>query len=199
MVPTLLNAETKRNRPVAPQDLIVRALVLSAAGDWPLARTEWELIAAWSAPGGRCLCGSHITQRALLNNRLTGRRAVLGCCCVQHFPAAAGLFRALARVMADPTRPLSPDAAEWAYGRRFLKEWERDFALRTRGRCQSPRMRAKRLEVHRELFVRMAAAGGRAVSGDKTRAKASPADLGSLRGGANARENPGTTDGGRNA
>jgi hypothetical protein len=157
------------------------------------------LVAAWSAPGGRCLCGSHITQRALLSNRLTGRRALLGCCCVRHFPAAARLFRTMARVMADPTRPLNPAAVESAYGRGFLTPWARGFALSTRGRRLSARMRAKRLEVHHELFVRMAAAGGRAVSSDKTRAKASPAGLGSLRGGANARENPGTTDGGRNA
>ena len=91
MCSTLLNAETKRNGPTAPWRLVVRALPLSAAGSWHQARGEWELVAAWPAPGGR------------------------------------------------------------------------------------------------------------AVSGDKTRAKASPADLGPLRGGANVRENPGTTDGGRNA
>jgi hypothetical protein len=145
------------------------------------------LVAAWPAPGGRCLCGAHITQSALLRNRLTGHRALLGCCCVKHFPAAAGLFRVLARVMADATRPLSPEAVEWAYGRRFLNEWERDFALRTRGRCQSPRMRAKRLEVHHELFVRMAAAGGRAAPSDKAPADASSADLLSPRGSEPAR------------
>jgi hypothetical protein len=117
------------------------------------------LVAAWPAPGGRCLCGSHITQRALLCNRLTGHRAVVGCCCVKHFPAVAGLFRVLARVMADPTRPLSPAAVEWAYARRFLTPWERGFALSTRGWRLSPLQRAKRLEVHDALFARMAAAG----------------------------------------
>jgi hypothetical protein len=145
-----------------PRDLVIRALALSAANIWPLARGEWELIAAWPTPGGRCPCGSHIRQRALLRNRLTGRRALLGCCCVQHFPAAAGLFRALARVMADPAQPLSPAAVEWAYAHGFLKPWEWDFALSTRGRRQSAGRRTKRLEVHHDLFDRMEAAGGSA-------------------------------------
>jgi hypothetical protein len=139
--------------------MVVRALALSAAADWPLARGEGELVAAWPAPGGRCLCGSYITQRALLRNRITGRRAVAGCCCVRHFPLAAGLFRALARVMADPRRPLGPAAVQWAYGRGFLIPWEQDFALSTWGRRLSARQRAKRLEVHASLFARMAAAG----------------------------------------
>jgi hypothetical protein len=180
---TLPSTETTSKGAAAPQDLIVRTLVLSAAGDWPQARGEWELVAAWPAPGGRCLCGSHITQRALLRNRLTGRRALLGCCCVRHFPAAAGLFRALARVMADLARPLSPAAVEWAYGHGFLKPWEWNFALNTRGRRQSAGRRTKRLEVHHDLFVRMAAAGGRAAPSDKARSDASPADLPSPRGG----------------
>jgi hypothetical protein len=179
---TLLSTETT-SKGAAPQDLIVGTLVLSAAGDWPQARGEWELVAAWPAPGGRCLCGSHIRQRALLRNRLTGHRALFGCCCVKHFPAAAGIFRVLARVMAAPTRPLSPEAAEWAYGHRFLNEWQRDFSLDTWGRPQSPRMRAKRLEVHRELFDLMAAVGGLAAPSDKARADASPADLPSPRVG----------------
>jgi hypothetical protein len=140
------------------------------------------LAAAWPAAGGRCLCGTHITQRALLRNHLTGHQALLGCCCVRHFPAAAGLFRVLARVMADPTRPLSPAAVEWAYGRRFLTDWERGFALNTRGRRLSLRQTEKRLEVHHALFARMAAAG-RAAPSDKASSDASPADLPSPRGG----------------
>jgi hypothetical protein len=140
-------------------------VALSAAGDWTQARGEWELVAAWPAPGGRCLCGSHITQHASLRNRLTGCRALFGCCCVKHFPAAAGLFRALARVMSDPTRPLSPAAVEFARGRDFLTAWERRFALDTRDRRLSARQLQKRLEVHRELFTRMAASRAAAGGG----------------------------------
>src|SRR6516164_3551626 len=116
-----------------PPALPERLVALSRAGSWDEAREEWELVAAWPAPGGRCLCGSRITQRALLHNTLTGRRVVVGCCCVRHFPNAAALFRALARVMSNPERPLGPAAVEWAYGRGYLNAWERGFSLDARG------------------------------------------------------------------
>jgi hypothetical protein len=155
----LLSSET-RGKPTAPRHLAERLISRSYAGSWDEARGEWELIAAWSAPGGRCLCGSRITQRALLHNTRTGGGAVGGCCCcVRHFPNAAELFRALARVMSNPERPLSPAAVEWAYGRRYLNAWERDFSLDARGRHLSPRQRWKRLDIHAALIVRMATAG----------------------------------------
>jgi hypothetical protein len=155
---TITNVRTK-SKPAAPRHLVERLIGRSTAGSWDEARGEWELVAAWAARGGCCLCGSRITQRALLHNTLTGRRVVVGCCCVRHFPNAADLFRALARVMSNPERPLNPAAVEWAYGRGYLNPWERRFSLDARDQRLSQRQRWKRLEVHGALLVRMAAAG----------------------------------------
>ena len=74
--------------------------------------------------------------------------------------ASAALFRALARVMSNPERPLGPAAVEWAYGRGYLNAWERGFSLDARGRHLSPRQRWTRLDIHAALIVRMAAGRG---------------------------------------
>jgi hypothetical protein len=146
----------------------VRAiLALCTACTWDRAVGEWTLdrIYVTRAPG-RCLCGHKILEHCVLRNTTNANRAVVGNECVGRFfnLPSGRLFRCLKRIMRDVCRALDATFVEYAYGEGWVNEWERDFCLDTLGtpaRRLSPRQRATREAINRQVIRHATREGGR--------------------------------------
>jgi hypothetical protein len=147
----------------APFRLTERIVARSVARTWDLAKREWDLAEVYFEQGGTCLCGHHpITERCVLNNRLNGRVAIVGNCCVRRFLGLPSepLFAGLRRVMKNKEAALTSEVIEYAHERGWIDDWQRAFYLDTRERRWiSPKQRAKRVEINERVVARMTASG----------------------------------------
>ncbi|VTT97980.1 Uncharacterized protein OS=candidate division ZIXI bacterium RBG-1 GN=RBG1_1C00001G0348 PE=4 SV=1 [Gemmataceae bacterium] len=154
---------TLTSKPPSRFKLAERILELSFAQTWDEAKREWELdhiyfADPWSP--GTCLCGhSPIVEQCELFNSLTGETVTVGNHCVARFLdlRSEGLFRAIRRVAADHERRLSVAAAEFAWKKGWLTEWDRIFCVslhrgRKRTRSLSPRQAEIMVRINKTIL-----------------------------------------------
>lgn len=142
----------------------------STAKDWRDARREWEISRVFfSEPDnpGRCLCGHFpIREHCVLRNRVNGNVVTVGNVCVKRFfdLNAEDLFAAFRKIMKNLEATMSAKAIDYAHGRDWINDWERDHCLSICGRSKrklSPRQLAKRVEIHKKILVRLTEREGR--------------------------------------
>jgi hypothetical protein len=145
----------------APYRLAEKIVALSVAGNWSMAKLEWDLAKVFFADPdepGTCLCGHRpIREHCVLVNRLNGNMAVVGNVCVTRFMGLASdrLFRSLRRIEQDRTRALSVPMVEHAYGQGWINDWERGFNLNTvQKRRLSGKQRLIRAQINGKVLAR---------------------------------------------
>jgi hypothetical protein len=133
----------------------------SVAGSWEEARREWALREVYFASEpDQCLCGQFpIIELCVLTNRRNGREAVVGNVCVKRFLQLPSdrIFAGLKRIQVKPAAALTEEAIEYAFERRWINAWEREFYLDTRTkRKMSERQAAIRLQINERVSAGVA-------------------------------------------
>ncbi len=110
-------------------------LSLSEATTWGKAKSEWELDGVFrQKEPDTCLCGHFpINEICVIRNKRNGNVAKVGNFCVKKFLGlpSGKIFAALDRVMEDLEKPLNPATIEYAFERRWISRWHKDFYLDT--------------------------------------------------------------------
>jgi hypothetical protein len=113
---------------------------------------------------GTCLCGHFpIIEHCVLRNCKTGKKTVVGNCCVKKFMGLSEelLFRLLRRIRRNPKTALNEKEIERVYGIGWITDWERRFCLSTRTKQNpTPKQENIRLEINRKLLARATRTGG---------------------------------------
>ncbi|MGP8438927.1 hypothetical protein ACT2FY_27085 [Paraburkholderia fungorum] len=140
--------------------LTAEIIARSKATTWDLAKTEWSLAEVYEADKPEtCLCGHFpIIEICTLKNRLTGKVADVGNCCVKRFIGLPSdkIFQAIKRVRKDTSKSLNGEAIAHAFGKAWINEWERDFYLRImRKRVLTFKQAEKKAEINEKISQRM--------------------------------------------
>lgn len=138
------------------QEIIAR----SKATTWEAAKAEWSLAEVYESDTPEtCLCGHFpIIEICTLKNRLTGKDADVGNCCVKRFIGLPSdkIFQAVKRVRKDSAKSLNAEAIAHAFGKSWINEWERDFYLRImKKRKLTDKQSAKKTEVNERVMKSM--------------------------------------------
>lgn len=132
----------------------------SIARNWDTAKLEWELREVYEADEPEtCLCGHFpIIELCVLGNKLNRKSATVGNCCVKKFIGLPSdrIFQAVKRVRKDGTKSLNAEAIDYAFGRSWLNEWEKDFYFDImRKRNLSPKQAAKKVQINEKYLLNM--------------------------------------------
>src|SRR4051794_35698215 len=97
----------------------------SVSDTWDDAKLEWSSAAVWVErdPPGECICGHKpIVEHCLLLNQVNGAEVIVGNHCVHRFMGLPSerLFAGLRRIMADPSKALTPDMINYAFEGRWI-------------------------------------------------------------------------------
>ena len=144
------------------QEIIER----STAKVWDAAKLEWALDEVFeSSPPETCLCGHYpIVENCVLRNRTNGAYATVGNCCVKKFIGLPSdlIFQAVKRVRADTDKSLNAEAIDYAHGRGWMNDWERDFYMRLmRKRVLTEKQASKKRQINEKFLLRMKLASTR--------------------------------------
>lgn len=110
-----------------------RITELSTADDWESARSEWSLQQVFRVQvADQCLCGHQpILKVCIIKNKINGKTARVGNCCVNKFMALGSdaLFNAIDRISKDGTKAASRKLLEFALAQSIVTAWEFEFYL----------------------------------------------------------------------
>ena len=135
-------------------------LARSCAKNWDQAKLEWTLNDVYESDEPEtCLCGHFpIIELCNLRNKVNGKYATVGNCCVKKFIGLPSdlIFQAVKRVRSDHAKSLNGEAIEYAFGKGWINEWERDFYFKImRKRNLSEKQRAKKVEINDKFVANM--------------------------------------------
>jgi hypothetical protein len=127
---------------------------------WDRAKLEWSLYEVYVADEPEtCLCGHFpIIEICTLRNRLNGKFATVGNCCVKKFIGLPSdkIFQAVKRVRKDTTRSLNAEAIEHAYEKDWINDWERKFYFDImRKRNLTTKQAEKKVKINEKIALRM--------------------------------------------
>lgn len=127
---------------------------------WDMAKLEWSLYQIYEADEPEtCLCGHFpIIEICTLRNKLNGKFATVGNCCVKKFIGLPSdlIFQAVKRVRNDNQKSLNAEAIQHAYDKRWINEWEYKFSIDTmRKRNLSQRQLQTRMKVNEKMLANM--------------------------------------------
>lgn len=144
------------------QELLIRELITrSSVSDWREAKKEWLLESVQQLERGEdsetCLCGHNpIRELCYISNRVTGKVALVGNCCVRQFlglPSTA-IFKSLNKVAADDSRSLNPRALELLRDRKVIGSVDFENSIATwRKRKHSDSLLALRRQVNAQALA----------------------------------------------
>jgi hypothetical protein len=131
----------------------------SVADNWEEAKREWDLVEIYREDEPlTCLCGhTPIIEICILRNRLKAATAIVGNVCVNRFLGIESeqIFEGLRRIHKEPEKGLNAAATLYAFEKRWITKWEKDFSLDTnKKRKLSDRQEAKRTEINRRVLAR---------------------------------------------
>jgi hypothetical protein len=135
-------------------------IALSSSSSWDKAKLEWALQEIYEADEPEtCLCGKFpIIEVCILRNRINGKRATVGNCCVKKFIGLPSdkIFQAVKRVRKDSTKSLNAEAISLARERGWLNQWEHDFYFSImRKRSLTPKQDQKKVEINEKIARQM--------------------------------------------
>ena len=135
-------------------------IALSSSSNWDRAKLEWALHEIYEAEEpDTCLCGKYpIIEICILRNRLNGKLATVGNCCVKKFIGLPSdrIFQAVKRVRKDSTKSLNAEAISHAQEKGWLNTWESDFYFDImRKRNLSQKQAAKKIEINEKIAQQM--------------------------------------------
>lgn len=133
---------------------------LSKAKNWDAAKLEWRLYEVYEAEEPEtCLCGHFpIIEICVLNNTENGNITNVGNCCVKKFIGLPSdkIFQAVKRVRKDNEKSLNAESIQYAYDKKWINEWERDFYLGImRKRNLSTKQLSKKIQINEKLARNM--------------------------------------------
>lgn len=140
--------------------LTQRILELSESDQWALARTEWDLEEIhFNDEPTTCLCTHFpIIEVCVLRNRRNSNVAEVGNVCVNKFIGLPSMiiFDGLKRVAKEDSKALNSDAAQYAYRKGWVNDWEYRFLNDTRRKqLLSGKQMAKRQEINQRILFKM--------------------------------------------
>ena len=127
---------------------------------WDKAKMEWSLHEIYEADEPEiCLCGHFpIIEICTLKNKLNGKFARVGNCCVKKFIGLRSdlIFRAFKRVREDIQKSLNAEAIKHAYDKGWINEWEYEFSIDTmRKRILSAKQLKARMQINKKMLANM--------------------------------------------
>jgi hypothetical protein len=155
--------DAKRTRSF--QYVLVPLIVeMSVANNWERAKHEWrytsyEHVLLCHGQGGACLCRYQpIAHLHTITNRLNGKEAVIGSCCIQQFMGLEALeLKSIAQIRADTSRALNASAIDLAHSQGWINDWEQGFCRSTlRKRNLSGKQQEKRKQINELVLARLA-------------------------------------------
>jgi hypothetical protein len=131
----------------------------SVADNWEEAKREWELEEIYHEDEPlTCLCGhTPIIEICVLRNRRNGNDAIVGNVCVNKFLGIESdlIFQGLRRIQEDISKGLNAAATLYAFEKKWINGWEKDFSLDTnKKRKLSDKQQAKREQINRRILMR---------------------------------------------
>lgn len=130
---------------------------LSSSNDWDRAKLEWTIQDVYEADeSNTCLCGHFpILETCILKNKSNGNEAIVGNCCVKKFIGLPSdkIFQAVKRVRKDNEKPLNAEAIQHAHEKRWINDWEDNFAIDTmRKRNLSIKQLQSRIKTNEKML-----------------------------------------------
>lgn len=118
---------------MSQQVLISEILSISNSDKWEVAKTEWSLFEVYDQEiPSTCLCDHFpIKEICVIRNDANGNKAVVGNCCVKRFLDIQSdkIFSSIKRVRKDYCKSLNLDSVQYAFNKKWISTWERDFYL----------------------------------------------------------------------
>lgn len=135
-------------------------LELSQSENWEEAKREWALHNIYEADEFEtCLCGHYpIKEVCVLQNKLNGKAATVGNCCVKKFIGLPSdlIFQAVKRVRKDDSKSLNLEAITHAYNKGWINQWEYNFSIDTmKKRKLTGNQLQKRMQVNAKMLNNM--------------------------------------------
>jgi len=136
--------------------LIEEIIAISEASTWDRAKLEWSLFDVYEADQpDTCLCGHYpIIEICTLENRLNGRSATVGNCCVKKFIGLPSdkIFQAVKRIRKNSTKSLNAEAIQHAFEKKWISEWEKNFYFNIwRKKNLSPKQAAIKIQINEKV------------------------------------------------
>jgi hypothetical protein len=133
---------------------------LSQSKIWDVAKLEWGLYEICEAEEPEeCLCGHYpIIEICILQNKLNGKFASVGNCCVKKFIGLPSdlIFQAIKRVRKDNEKSLNSEAINYAFNKGWISAWEFDFSIDTmRKRSLSEKQLQIRVKINEKILSYM--------------------------------------------
>jgi hypothetical protein len=132
----------------------------SESQTWDIAKLEWSLHQIYEADEPEtCLCGHFpIIEICNLRNKLNGKFATVGNCCVKKFIGLPSdlIFQAVKRVRKDIEKSLNSEAIHHAHEKVWINDWEFKFTIDTmRKRNLSAKQLKTRTTVNEKMLANM--------------------------------------------
>lgn len=133
---------------------------LSQSKVWDFAKLEWVLDEIYEADEPEtCLCGHFpIIEICNLRNKINGRLATVGNCCVKKFIGLPSdlIFQAVRRVRKDKQKSLNAEAIQHAFQKKWINEWEYKFSIDTmRKRNLTEKQMQTRMNINEKMLLNM--------------------------------------------
>ncbi len=109
-----------------------RIIEMSDANNWERAVLEWKLQGVYMDKKTTCLCGHYpIVNICEIRNYLNNNTAIVGNCCVNNFLGlhSKKIFGAIKRVHMDIDKSFNTETIEFAFYKKWVNEWEKEFYL----------------------------------------------------------------------
>jgi len=137
--------------------LIQEIVTRSEANNWKTAKPEWELYRIYYAKQPqRCLCEHFpIMQICVLVNKINGRFAEIGNCCVKKFIGLPSdkIFQALKRAQKNIERSFNEETIQHAFKSTLINDWEYNFYIDIMGKRKLvPKQRNKKFQINRKIL-----------------------------------------------
>lgn len=141
-------------------NLTQEIISLSQSKVWDLAKLEWGLDQIFEAEEPEeCLCGHYpIIEICILRNKLNGKFASVGNCCVKKFIGLPSdlIFQAVKRVRKDNEKSLNAEAINYAFNKGWISAWEFSFSIDTiRKRNLSEKQLQMRVKINEKILLCM--------------------------------------------
>lgn len=132
----------------------------SRSNVWDIAKLEWNLHQIYEAEEQEtCLCGHFpIIEICTLRNKVNGKFATVGNCCVKKFIGLPSdlIFQAVKRIRKDNQKSLNTEAIQHAYDKGWITEWEYNFSIDTmRKRNLSQRQIDTRMKINDKMLLNL--------------------------------------------
>lgn len=137
------------------ESLKAHILPLSVAGNFDVARREWDLVGVeMSEELDTCPCGQEIREHCIIKNRLNGNMTYVGNVCINRFVGidTGNLFEGLKRIVNNRSANANADLIEHAQKFGYLYENEYEFLMQTRNKRKlSDKQLAWKQKINRRI------------------------------------------------